>query len=66
MGTVKYHMNNVMEKHQNKPKDLAQTVRKKEVPIVLPFLGHHRKHLTKQLKQLSKGTIQRAQCDREY
>ena len=38
MGTVKYHMNDVIEKHQNKPKDPVQTVRKKEVLIVLPFL----------------------------
>ena len=48
METVKYHMNDVIEK--NKPKDLVQTVRKKEVLIVLPFLGHHSKHLTKQLR----------------
>ena len=34
-------MNDVIEKHQNKPK---------EVLIVLPFLGHHSKHLTKQLR----------------
>ena len=50
MGTVTYHMNDVIEKHQNKPKDPVQTVKKKEVLIVLPFLGHHSKHLTKQLR----------------
>ena len=50
MGTVKYHMNDVTEKHQNKPKDPVQTVKKKKVLIVLPFLGHHSKHLTKQLR----------------
>ena len=50
MGTVKYQMNDVIDKHQNKPKDPVQTVKKKEVLIVLPFLGHHRKHLTKQLR----------------
>ena len=50
MGTVKYHMNDVIEKHQNKTNDLVKTVRKKEVLIVLPFLGHHSKHLTKQLR----------------
>ena len=38
MGTVKYHMNDVIEKHQNKPKDPVQTVKKKEVLIVLSFL----------------------------
>ena len=31
MGTVKYHMNDVIEKHRNKPKDPVQTVKKKEV-----------------------------------
>jgi len=50
MGTVKYQMNDVIEKHQNKPKDPVQTVKKKEVLIVLPFLGYHSKHLTKQLR----------------
>ena len=45
-----HHMNDVIEKHQNKPKDPVQTVKKKEVLIVLPFLGHHSKHLTKQLR----------------
>ena len=43
MGTVKYHMNDVIEKHQNKPEDPVQTVKKKEVLIVLPFLGYHSK-----------------------
>ena len=37
MGTVKYHMNDVIVKHQNKPKDPVQTVKRKEVLIVLPF-----------------------------
>ena len=50
MGTVKYHMNDVIDKHQNKPKDPVQTAKKKEVLIVLPFLGHHSKQLTKQLR----------------
>ena len=46
MGTVKYQMNDVIERHQNKPKDPVQTVKKKEVLIVLPFLGHHSKHFS--------------------
>ena len=50
VGTVKYHMNDVIEKHQNTPKDLVQTVRKKEVLIA--FLGHHSKHLTKQSSEV--------------
>ena len=39
-------MNDVIQRHQNKPKDPVQTVKKKKVLIVLPFLGHHSKHLT--------------------
>ena len=39
-------MNDVIDEHQNKPKGPVQTVKKKEVLIVLPFLGHHSKHLT--------------------
>ena len=50
MEAVKYHTNDVIEKHQNKPKDPVQTVKKKEVLSVLPFLGHHSKHLRKQLR----------------
>ena len=41
-------MNDVIDKHQNKPKDPVQTVKKKEVLIVLPFLSYHSKHLKKQ------------------
>ena len=41
MGTVKYHMNDVIVK---------QTVKRKDVLIVLPFLGYHSQHLTKQLR----------------
>ena len=44
------HMNDVIVKHQNKPKDPVQTLKRKEVLIVLPFLGYHSKHLTKQLR----------------
>ena len=32
------------------PKDPVQTAERKEVLIVLPFLGYHSKHLTKQLR----------------
>ena len=31
-------------------KDPVQTVKKREVLIVLPFLGYHSRHLTKQLR----------------
>ena len=41
MGTIKYHMNDVIEKQQSKPKNPVQTAKKKEVLIVLPLLSHH-------------------------
>jgi len=52
MGTVKYHMNDVIEKLQNKAKDPpVQAVKKKEVLIVLPLQQTpYNKHLTKQLR----------------
>ena len=46
MGTVKYHINDVIEKHQNKPKDPVQTVKKKEVLIVLPISSQQTPHKT--------------------
>ena len=38
--------------NKRKKKGMAQTVKKKEVLIVLPFLGCHSKHLTKQLRSM--------------
>ena len=42
-------MNDVVNKHQNKPKDII-TVPKKEIFIVLPYLGIQSKIVTQQLK----------------
>ena len=39
METVTYHMNDAIEKHQNKPKYPVRTVKKKEILTVLPFLS---------------------------
>ena len=51
MKPAKLHAATLAEPcHQNKPKDPVQTVKKKEVLIVLPFLGYHSKHLKKQLR----------------
>ena len=50
MGTVKYHVNDVIDKHQNKPKDPKHTFKKKEVLTVLLLLRYHSKYLTKQLR----------------
>ena len=35
MGTVKYHMNDVIEKHQSKPKDRVQLREKKFLSFCL-------------------------------
>ena len=42
-------MNDVVNKHRTKPKDII-TVPKKEIFIVLPYLGIQSKSLTQQLK----------------
>ena len=42
-------MNDVINKHRNKPKDII-TVPKKEIFIVLPYLGIQSKIVTQQLK----------------
>ena len=44
-----YNMNDVVNKHRNKPKDIT-TVPKKEIFIVLPHLGIQSKIVTQQLK----------------
>ena len=46
---ISYNMNDVVNKHQNKPKDII-TVPKKEILIVLPYLGIQSKIVTQQLK----------------
>ena len=47
-------LSSYIEKRQSKPKDPVQTVDKKQVHIVLPFLGHQSKHITEQLKSCIK------------
>ena len=44
------NMNDVVNRHQNKPKDPITTVPKREIYIVLPFLGFQSKVITQQLK----------------
>ena len=43
-------MNDVVNRNRNKPKDPITTVPKREVFIVLPYLGLQSKFITKQLK----------------
>ena len=48
-GIISYKINDVVNKHQNKPMDII-TAPKKETFIVLPFLGIQSKIVTQQLK----------------
>ena len=48
-GIISYNMNDVVNKHRNKPKDII-TVPKKEIFIILPYLGIQSKIVTQQLK----------------
>ena len=48
-GTISFNTNDVVNKHRNKPKDII-TVPKKEIFIVLPYLGIQSKIVTQQLK----------------
>ena len=47
-GIISYNMNDVINKHRNKPKDII-TVPQKEIFIVLPYLGIQSKIVTQQL-----------------
>ena len=49
-GIVTYNMNDVINRHQNRPKDPITTVPKKEIFIVLPYLGFQSKVIKQQLK----------------
>ena len=48
-GIISYNMNDVVNKHQNKPKDII-TVPKKDIFIVLPYLGFQSKIVTQQIR----------------
>lgn len=49
-GLITNNMNDVVTRNQNKPKDPITTAHKREVLIVLPYLGLQSKIITKQLK----------------
>ena len=50
-GVLNYNINDVLvNKQQNRPKQLITTVPKKEVSLVLPYLGLQSRILTKQVK----------------
>ena len=49
-GVITYNMNDVVTRNRNKPKDPITTELKRDVFIVLPYLGLQSKLITKQLK----------------
>ena len=49
-GVITYNMNDVVNRNRNKPQDPITTVPKRDVFVVLPYLGLQSKFLTKQLK----------------
>ena len=49
-GIVTYNINDVINRHQNRPKDPVTTVPKKEIFIGLPYLGFQSKVIKQQLK----------------
>ena len=58
MGTVKYHMNDVIEKHQNLPKDPVQTVtRKKKSSYRSTFLRSSQQTPLKTAEELYKQIL---------
>ena len=50
-GVITFNINDVLNKNKNKPNNLVQaTVPKKDILIVLPYLGLHSNQVTKCLK----------------
>jgi len=50
VGVTNYNINDVLNRHQRKPKNPTTTVPKKEIILVLPYLGVQSKIVTNQLK----------------
>jgi len=49
-GVITYNINDVLNRNKNKPNDPAVTVPKKDVIILLPYLGLHSNQAAKRLK----------------
>ena len=49
-GVINYNINDVLNRQQNRAKNPTTTVPKKEIILVLPYLGEQSKIVTKQLK----------------
>ena len=49
-GVLKYNINDVLNRQENRSKQPTTTVPKKEVPLILPYLGLQSRTLTEQGK----------------
>ena len=49
-GVINYNVNDLLHKHKNKPSKPILTVPKKDVTLVLPYLGLHSDAITRRLK----------------
>ena len=49
-GIITYNMNDGVTRNRNKPKDPITTISKKDISIVLPYLGLQSKLIANQLK----------------
>ena len=49
-GVIYYNVNDLLHKHKNKPSKPTLTVPKKDVTLVLPYLGLHSDAITRRLK----------------
>ena len=49
-GVINYNVNDVLPKHKDRPSQPTHTVLKKDVILVLPYLGLHSDAITRRLK----------------
>ena len=49
-GVINYNVNDVLHKHKDRPSQPTLTVPKKDVIVVLPYLGLHSDSITRRLK----------------
>ena len=52
-GVINYNVNDVLHKHKDRPSQPTLTVLKKDVILVLPYLGLHSDAITRRLKSPS-------------
>ena len=49
-GIINFNINDVLNKNKTKPNEPITTVPKKDIIILLPYIGPHSNHITKRLK----------------